>query len=181
MQTPCTVGITLKLSIMFIQNSGHSIFHNHNEDSIHNIRHQHQPLAQLQHHASCVQTHTGGIHSSRSYSRGSDTHTDQHQHRGQLQHHASYVLGYTGDIHSSRGCSRGSESRTGDQHQHWGQLQRQHHASYVLRNTGEIHSSRSYSRGSDSRTDQHQHQPQGPQQHPAVLQPVQGQQTPTKP
>merc|ERR1712212_624275 len=132
---------------MFIQNSGHSIFHNHNEDSIHNIRHQHQPLAQLQHHASCVQTHTGGIHSSRSYSRGSDTHTDQHQHWHQRQE----------------------------------QLQRQLHASYVLRNTGEIHSSHSYSRGSDSRTDQHQHQPQGPQQHPAVLQPVQGQQTPTKP
>merc|ERR1711872_785518 len=51
MQIP-TVGITLKLSIMFIQNSGHSIFHNHSEDSIHDIRHQHQPLGQLQHHAS---------------------------------------------------------------------------------------------------------------------------------
>merc|ERR1719334_2214819 len=60
-------------------------------DSIHDIRHQHQPLGQLQHHVSCVQTHTGGIHSSRSCSRGSDTYTDQHQHQEQLQHHASYV------------------------------------------------------------------------------------------
>merc|ERR1712234_76183 len=132
---------------MFIQNSGHSIFHSHNEDSIHDIRHQHQPLGQLQHHASCVQTHTGGIHSSHSYSKGSesrtgDKHQHWHQHQGQLQLHASYVLGYTGDIHSSRGYSRGSDSHTGDQHQH---------------------------------------QPQGQQQHPAVLQPVQGQQTPTKP
>merc|ERR1711872_417427 len=59
MQIP-TVGITLKLSIMFIQNSGHSIFHNHSEDSIHDIRHQHQPLGQLQHHASCAK-HIPGI------------------------------------------------------------------------------------------------------------------------
>merc|ERR1711872_555099 len=81
---------------IFLHNSGHSIFHNHNEDSTHDIRHQHQPLGQLQHHASYVLGYTGDIHSSRGCSRGSesrtgDQHQHWHQHRGQLQLHASCV------------------------------------------------------------------------------------------
>merc|ERR1711872_1040951 len=114
---------------MFIQNSGHSIFHNHNEDSIHDIRHQHQPLGQLQHHASCVQTHTGDIHRSRGCSRDSesrtgDQHQHWHQHQGQLQLHASCVQTHTVEIHSSRSYSRGDTK----EHQHQPQGPQQHPA-----------------------------------------------------